>query len=293
MTKLAKWHVEEILENFVLGGFPVKDDDRFLACSSILTSMIDTVEVDEPNKAFIFHTMSGSEYLCPFEDIRWTDRFAEFSKDNLERLNISRAFVDEAIKLAHEKESSFVAWLEKEIFNGDLVKYAFFLLYWTGIRLGELLALNIADIDFEKKTLSVTKSLNRTDGKDVISLPKTKSSIRIIYLPQFVVDEMKDYCGMLYGRGAKDRLFVVTKSHLEKEIKRGAELAGLTPIRVHDLRHSHASLLISQGVNVAVISRRLGHKSIKTTLNIYAHMFDKDAKEAADMLDKLYNGEED
>lgn len=120
MTKLAKWHVEEMLENFVLGGFPVKDDDRFLACSSILTSMIDNVEVDEPNKAFIFHTMSGSEYLCPFEDIRWTSRFAEFSKDNLERLNISRAFVDEAIKLAHEKESSFVAWLEKEIFNGDL-----------------------------------------------------------------------------------------------------------------------------------------------------------------------------
>ena len=63
MTKLAKWHVEEILENFVLGGFPVKDDDRFLACSSILTSMIDIVEVDEPNKDFIFHTMSGSEYL--------------------------------------------------------------------------------------------------------------------------------------------------------------------------------------------------------------------------------------
>lgn len=120
MTKLAKWHVEEILENFVLGGFPVKDDDRFLACSSILTSMIDTVEVDEPNKAFIFHTMSGSEYLCPFEDIRWTDRFAEFSKDNLERLKVVPHFVDEAIKLAHEKESSFVAWLEKEIFNGDL-----------------------------------------------------------------------------------------------------------------------------------------------------------------------------
>ena len=63
MTKLAKWHVEEILENFVLGGFPVKDDDRFLACSSILTSMIDTVEVDGPNKAFIFHTMSGREYF--------------------------------------------------------------------------------------------------------------------------------------------------------------------------------------------------------------------------------------
>lgn len=120
MTKLAKWHVEEIMENFVLGGFTVKDDDRFLACSSILTSMIDTVEVDEANKAFIFHTMSGSEYLCSFEDIRITQRFAEFSKDNLERLKVVSHFVDEAIKLANEKESSLVTRLEKELCDGDL-----------------------------------------------------------------------------------------------------------------------------------------------------------------------------
>lgn len=95
-------------------------DFRYVSEESGSKSMIDTVEVDEPNKAFIFHTMSGSEYLCPFEDIRWTDRFAEFSKDNLERLKVVPHFVDEAIKLAHEKESSFVTWLEKEIFNGDL-----------------------------------------------------------------------------------------------------------------------------------------------------------------------------
>lgn len=120
MTKLAKWHVEEIMENFVLGGFTVKDDDRFLACSSILTSMIDTVEVDEANKAFIFHTMSGSEYLCSFEDIRISARFAEFSKDNLERMNVVSSVVDEAINLAHEKESSLVARLEKELCSGDL-----------------------------------------------------------------------------------------------------------------------------------------------------------------------------
>ena len=120
MTKLAKWHVEEIMESFVLGGFIASDSERFLAGTFVITSMIDTVEVDEANKAFIFHTMSGSEYLCLFEDIRITQRFAEFSKDNLERLKVSRAFVDEAIKLAHEKESSFVTWLEKEIFNGDL-----------------------------------------------------------------------------------------------------------------------------------------------------------------------------
>lgn len=120
MTKLTKWSIEEIMESFVVGGVVANDSERFLACSSILTSMIDTVEVDEPNKAFIFHTMSGSEYLCSFEDIRITQRFAEFSKDNLERMNVSRAVVDEAIKLAHEKESFLVTKLESELSNGDL-----------------------------------------------------------------------------------------------------------------------------------------------------------------------------
>ena len=66
--------------------------------------------------------MSGSEYLCPFEDIRWTDRFAEFSKDNLERLKVVPHFVDEAIKLAHEKESSFVTWLYIDRKNEQLAR---------------------------------------------------------------------------------------------------------------------------------------------------------------------------
>ena len=120
MTKLAKWHVEEIMESFVLGGFPASDSERFLAGSSILTSMIDTVEVDELNKAFIFHTMSGSEYLCSFRDIRISVRFAEFSKDSLERMNISSDIIEEAIKLANEKESSLVTKLESELLSGDL-----------------------------------------------------------------------------------------------------------------------------------------------------------------------------
>ena len=98
---------------------------------------------------------------------------------------------------------------------------------------------------------------------------------------------------MLFGRSGCDRLFAVTKSHLEKEIKRGAEVAGLKKIRVHDLRHSHASLLISQGVDIATISNRLGHEKISTTLNTYSHMFEASAVGVADMLDDLYSGEED
>lgn len=120
MTKLTKWSIEEIMESFVLNGFIISDDERFLAGTFVITSMIDTVEVDELNKAFVFHTMSGSEYLCSFEDIRITQRFAEFSKDNLERLKVVSHFVDEAIKLAHEKESFLVTKLESELSNGDL-----------------------------------------------------------------------------------------------------------------------------------------------------------------------------
>lgn len=175
----------------------------------------------------------------------------------------------------------------------EMVKYAFFLMYWTGIRLGELLALTVGDLNVKDKILLVNKSLNRVRKEDVVTLPKTECSIRSIYLPQFVVDEMQDYCNKLYGKTKTDRLFPLTKTHLEKEIKRGANLAGLKPIRVHDLRHSHASLLISQGINIATISKRLGHENIQTTLKTYAHMFDADAKEAANLLDRLYVKDEE
>ena len=149
-----------------------------------------------------------------------------------------------------------------------VIYYAFFLMYWTGLRVGELLALNINDIDMESGVLSVTKSLNRVKSEDIISEPKTESSIREIPLPEFVVEKMREYINMLFGRSGCDRLFAVTKSHLEKEIKRGAEVAGLKKIRVHDLRHSHASLLISQGVDIATISSRLGHEKSSTTYHI-------------------------
>ena len=170
------------------------------------------------------------------------------------------------------------------------IRYAFFLMYWTGIRLGELLALTVSDLDFDKGTLSITKSLYRTGGKDIITPPKTEAGIRTIHLPEFVLAEMEEYCGKLYGRTESDRLFLVTKSHLEKEIKRGAGIAGLKPIRVHDLRHSHVSILISRGVNIGVIAKRLGHESIRTTLNTYAHIFDEDAKKVAEILDNGYTG---
>lgn len=105
--------------------------------------------------------------------------------------------------------------------------YAFLTMYWTGVRVGDLLALSLADFDAEKKTLSITKSYQRIAGRDIITEPKTPKSKRIISLPDFLVMELEGYTSKLYGVMADDRLFMVTKSYLEKEMIRGAKLSGV------------------------------------------------------------------
>ena len=97
--------------------------------------------------------------------------------------------------------------------------YAFEMLYWCGIREGELLALTPADFDFEKRTVSITKSYQRLNGQDLITTPKTEKSNRVIQMPQFLVDEIQDYLKQLYNIQSNNRMFTVTKSYLHHERK--------------------------------------------------------------------------
>ena len=117
--------------------------------------------------------------------------------------------------------------------------YAFEMLYWCGIREGELLALTPADFDFEKGTVSISKTYNRLNGQDVITEPKTAKSNRVITMPQFLADEIQDYLKMLYDVGENDRMFPVTKSYLHREMDRGAKETGVQRIRIHDIRHPY------------------------------------------------------
>ena len=162
--------------------------------------------------------------------------------------------------------------------------YAFEMLYWCGVREGELLALTPADFDFEAGTVKINKSYQRLHGEDVITTPKTKKSNRTIKMPNFLCDEMRDYLGMLYGVKKKDRIFTVTKSYLHHEMDRGAKEAGVKRIRIHDLRHSHISLLIDMGFSAVAIADRVGHESIEITYR-YAHLFPSKQTEMADKLD--------
>ena len=178
----------------------------------------------------------------------------------------------------------------EEMMDKPVSFYAFEMLYWCGIREGELLALTASDFDFDKGTVTISKSYQRLHGEDVITTPKTKKSNRIIKMPQFLCEEMQEYIGMLYGLKKKDRIFTVTKSYLHHEMDRGAKAAGVKRIRIHDLRHSHISLLIDMGFSAVAIADRVGHESIDITYQ-YAHLFPSKQTEMADRLDDLGKGE--
>ena len=163
--------------------------------------------------------------------------------------------------------------------------YAFEMLYWCGLREGELLALTPADLDFEKGTVRINKSYQRIGKRDVITDPKTPKSNRTIKMPQFLAEEMQEYLNQLYRIGKNDRIFEITKSYLHHEMDRGSQEAGVKRIRIHDLRHSHISLLIDMGYSAVAIADRVGHESIDITYN-YAHLFPSTQD---DMADKLNN----
>lgn len=105
------------------------------------------------------------------------------------------------------------------------------------MRLGELLALNVEDVNLERKEIRINKSLHRIKGKDVITEPKTPKSRRTVTIPSFLAEDIEDYISTIYEADPKDRLIPITKTFLEKEIKRGIHLSGVKNIHIHCLRH--------------------------------------------------------
>ena len=204
--------------------------------------------------------------------------------------------------MGSEEHKEMLFWTKEEYkkFSFEMMDkpvsfYAFEMLYWCGIREGELLALTPADFDFTTHTLRINKSYQRLNREDVITPPKTFKSNRFIKMPQFICDEMQDYMGMLYGLKEDERIFTISKSYLHHEMNRGSKVSGVKRIRVHDLRHSHVSLLINMGFTVLAIADRMGHESIDITYR-YAHLFPSEQTQMAEQLDiermEKSNGEE-
>ncbi|MCR5119673.1 MAG: site-specific integrase, partial [Lachnospiraceae bacterium] len=191
------------------------------------------------------------------------------------RVNVARR----AGNMGKEQSKEMLFWTQEEylrfvesIADKEESYIAFEILYWCGIRLGELLALTPGDFNFETHTLSINKSYQKLAGKDVITDPKTPKSNRRIIMPEFLSIEVDDYIKRLYGISKRDRIFQLSKSFLHHEMDRGVALSGVKRIRIHDLRHSHVSLLINMGFSALAIGDRVGHEAIDITYK-YAHLF--------------------
>ena len=202
----------------------------------------------------------------------------------------------QAGSMGKKKANEMKFWTKDEYLKfSEVVKdkplsfYLFEVLYWTGIREGELLALQRKDFDLENQKLVINKSYQRLRQKDYITSPKTEKSNRVIELPKFLCDEMQEYFEMLYKCEEMPRIFETNKGYLHREMERGSRIAGVKKIRIHDLRHSHVAHLIELGFSPIEIAERLGHESIEVTYT-YSHLYPSKQKMLASKLDEDRKG---
>lgn len=193
---------------------------------------------------------------------------------------------------AKSREMEFWTKAEFDLFMTSITKpdlsCAFYVLFYTGLRCGELLALTVGDIDFDKNEIAVNKTLTKVGKQIIVNPPKTPESKRVVTVPATIMHILSDYVDRLYRPEPQDRLFAnLTSTRLRDAILKGSKATGVKFIRIHDLRHSHASWLIEHGYPIQVVSERLGHSNTQMTLNVYAHLYPNKQTELAESIDKL------
>ena len=198
---------------------------------------------------------------------------------------------------SNAKELNFWTKSEFDIFIGSfgedegMYKLIFEVLFWTGCRCGEMLGIFLEDLDFRNNTININKTFYRRNKQDYLTSPKTESSNRKVTVPDFLMKELKVYTDSIYGIKQKDRIFEITDRAIQKKLKSKIEALGLTPIRIHDIRHSSIAFLIEKNVQPLAIAQRVGHDSVNTTMNIYGHLYPNKQKQIADMLNSEATGE--
>ena len=189
---------------------------------------------------------------------------------------------------SYDDEQTKILLENLELLPSEDTKYkvAIILTVFTGVRLGELMGLEWTDVDFKNGIISINRSSQYLSDMGVFTkVPKTESSIREIAIPEFIISLLEEYKLWYEEQKAiydelwmnSDRLFVqadgkpMHPSTISKWFVKFVEQIGLPVINFHGLRHTNASLLVAQNIDIAVISARLGHAQISTTLDFYVH----------------------
>lgn len=168
-------------------------------------------------------------------------------------------------------------------------RMAITLLFYTGMRKGELLRLTPRDVDFENNTISVSKTYSTVKGEEYIRPPKTESSIRKIEIFPRLSDALKFFVERTMCED-NQRIFEMGENTINHFLDRYCAKADVPHISVHDLRHSHRALLLSPMINAnfMYVMERLGHDNIQTTINTYGHLYEDTKKDAVQKLSVLF-----
>ena len=177
------------------------------------------------------------------------------------------------------------------------IKIIYEILYFCGLRRGELIGLQWKDINFTRRTISISKQITARSGSVktfVFCVPKTNSSIRTLPIPKTLLKSLQMLKeDAMKVNGFNDDYFVcgdafsISSSVIRNSKKDMAKQANLKEIRTHDFRHSCASLLIDKGANITMVAKYLGHTKIEETLNTYSHMFTNTMTGIVDTFDSL------
>ena len=184
------------------------------------------------------------------------------------------------------KKKAMVIWTGNDLYTA--LEYetkkefntGFMLLFFSGMRIREMLGLQWKDIDFDSKTVHVERNL-QIDG--TYSTPKSGKD-RFVTLPDEAIEALKDYKSQCYCIDLDTPVFLQNYKAFERHLKSIINKSGVPAITLHDLRHSHASMLIEMNVNPLVISERLGHSDVQLTLNVYSHLYPNKHAETANMI---------
>ncbi len=200
----------------------------------------------------------------------------------------NRVKLIKSFKAVSEKEVWTVQEFDKFIssFRKNNIFYIsiFYLLFYSGARIGEILALTIQDLDFENNTISITKTFTRVERKDIITAPKSQASVRVVDIPEKAMLILKRHIDTFYKPDMNVRIYPVAREIVRRTMMEHITKSGVKKIRIHDLRHSHVSLLINMGVNIFEVSKRIGHADTSITSKVYAHIYDKSGKKIAELL---------
>ena len=290
------------------GGYAPKTIKHIHNIISVIysTAMKWNVVLDNPCDRVDIPKQTPTRDKIKYFNIEQTERFiALLDKDYITTCN-AHDRIDDTGKAYHVAEYSETRKLPTQF------KLFFLLAVYGGMRRGEILALEWSDLDFMQRSVHITKSTTIVDGKPLTKGPKTRSSVRVVSVPAFIMELAKEWkIEQLKYRMAigsqwigDNHIFIQWNGKqmhpdtpyktFKRIIKRYNETVKnesdkLPDIPLHGLRHTSATLLISQNVDVRTVSGRLGHAQTSTTMNIYSHALKEMDEKAADALDQLLN----